>query len=218
MGLESRLRMMCEDPEISPHMRLPWPGVGPKPVAGHPLPQPVKPELDGDCKNLYESVGWWEKVHEAMCPIPRRPDELITRFESFGANDRNIVISLNVDGFLPSKRGGRTLTPFMCMVLNLPENLRHRDDFLIFAGLIPGPNKPTNLNPYLRFLVKELNRLWRYGFTYVDPVDHQTYTSKVKLLFTCMDYPGHSQANCMHGHGAYYACQKCDLKVRRLGC
>jgi hypothetical protein len=73
-------------------------------------------------------------------------------------NRRNIVVSINCDGFQPWKRINRTLTPFTFMILNFPEHLRHRPDYLLLGGLIPGPRQPKHLNPYLEIIVNELKQ------------------------------------------------------------
>ena len=119
MSVTSRLKMMMEDPIVNPLMRLPRPGVvssisnereGPHRTAIE------EPTLDSDCSNLYESVGWWRGVE----------GEKEKGDSEWGEGGSNIALSLNVDGFQPNKRrGARTITPLTCMVLNLPENLRH---------------------------------------------------------------------------------------------
>lgn len=172
-------------------------------------PHGVAPELDGRCVNLHESVGWWTDVHNwrlGPALIAGQPDR------TFGAERCNIALSLNIDGVQPFDRGGVSILPFVCMVLNLPENLRHRWQHLLFAGIVPGPKAPKNLNTYLHVLVDELVDLWRVGFNFKDPFNGQTQTARVKLLFTCMDYPAHADVNCQTKQGSTYGCQKCDVR------
>jgi hypothetical protein len=200
--------MMCEDPRLYSSMTLPWPGVGPTPdeVKANnakfgktdPIPtEPKEPTEASDCFNLHQSIGWWEGVHKLGA--------------GWGPGERNIVLSLNVDGFQPFKRGGVSIAPLSLMVLNLPENLRHHADNMILAGIIPR-KEPKNQNTYLRLLVDELKSLYKDGFTVTDPMTQLPTTIKVKLLFTACDYPAHCHMNYQHTKGRY-GCHKCDIRV-----
>jgi hypothetical protein len=144
---------------------------------------------------------------------------------SFGSNNRNIVLSLGVDAFQPHQRGGLSIVPFLCQVLNLPEDLRHQPQNIILAGVVPGKKARTkhtgpalsNLNTYLTMLVDELLSMYIDGFYYTCPIDKQQYHVRVKLLFTVCDYPGHAKMNCQQHQGAYFGCQKCDIRGVQVG-
>jgi hypothetical protein len=217
--------MMCEDRALSQHMRLPSAGIKPPPAAAAaappdaPDPYPrdaphgVQPDLWDSCKNLHESVGWWTHVHTAPNAGPAPSPGLPDRRGQFGANRSNVVLSINIDGVQPFDRGGVSILPFVCMILNLPENLRHRWQHLMLTAIVPGPKAPKDLNTYLHVLVTELNQLWRHGFTFKHPHDQTMQTARVKLLFTCMDYPAHADVNCQQKQGAAYGCHKCDVQV-----
>ena len=201
---------MLEDKALSHLMRLPHPGIGPKPDANRQpreWPKPQEPTLDSSCSNLYESVMWWQKVHRGTDHNPHKADG-----SCFGDHPHNIVLSLNLDGFQPYDRGGYSMTPMTLMVLNLPEKLRHKFEMLILDAVIPGRNAPKNYNTYLRVLVDELSSLQRDGFSMRDPYTGLPVTVRVKLLFTVADYPAHSSMNCQKQHGAYYGCHKCDIR------
>lgn len=201
LGLKNRLVKMLEHPDLSRHLRLPAaPG--------------RQPTADDPCSSLYESVGWWEGVHAQD-----------NGGVSFGSNNRNIVLSLGVDAFQPHQRGGLSIVPFLCQVLNLPEDLRHQPQNIILAGVVPGKKARTkhtgpalsNLNTYLAMLVDELLSMYRDGFFYTCPIDQQKYHVRVKLLFTVCDYPGHAKMNCQQHQGAYFGCQKCDIRGVLVG-
>jgi hypothetical protein len=191
--------MMMEDSEVSKHMRLPHPGIGAKPRTevqpNVELPM-VAPTLESPCRNLWESVGWWKGVQEDA---------------KMRQGDNNIALSLNVDGFQPFTRGGLTLHPFVFQVLNLPENIRIRNEYMILAALVPGKKAPKNMNTYLALMVDELIHLYTHGFLYHDPYLKVQNRSFVKLLFTACDFPGHAQINCLQKQAATYGCHKCDL-------
>jgi hypothetical protein len=197
IGLEQRLREMIEDPAISELLRLPKITVPPHQREGE----------DANVTNIHQSQAWWDKVVKGKgrgnhC----RPD--------FGTenNGRNIVLSLNIDGFQPYKVSN-SLTPLVAMILNLPEHLRHQPRFLNLIGMIPGPKSPTSLNAYLDVLVDELIPLYEEGFEVVEPGKKDPIRVRVKLLNTCADYPAHNQMNCQQGASATYGCIKCLIKV-----
>jgi len=198
LGVSARLRQLLEDPLTSDALRLP--DIRESPDA-----------RGGVCCNIWESRGWWERVVEGR---GRNADSPPTDFGR--ENDgRNIVLAMNADGFQPWRRLNRTITPFTCMILNLPENLRHQSRFIMIPGLIPGPRAPAQLNPYLTIIVEELKQLWTHGLQYTDPHTGQQRTVRVKLLMTCADYPAHGDLNMQQGAGATYGCIKCHVKVRK---
>lgn len=204
LGLTVRLRMMMEDKDLSKHMHLPHPGVGAMPRTSVPVDGPpppvVEPHATSPCRNLWESVGWYEGVVK-------------DRQMSKGTN--NIALALNVDGFQPFDRGGMSLTPLLLQVLNLPENLRIRHEYIILAGVIPGKKGPKIYNTYFKLLVDELILLYIHGFVYTDPYAKGYRRAYVKLLFTACDYPAHGYVNCLHTHPATFGCQKCDINGYR---
>ena len=114
-----------------------------------------------------------------------------------------------MDGFQPFERGGVTITPMAVMLLNLPENLRHRPDHMMLAGIIT-QRQPKDLNLYLRLLVDELLRLRDDGFTFVHPKSKEQLRVHVKLLLTCSDYPAHGRVNSQHVQNHTHGCHKCD--------
>ena len=199
MGVESRLRDLLEDPRYSALLRLPQ-------VAEPPS---IRDGGGAVIKNIWQSSAWWTHVVQG-----KGRDQKATNFGTQN-NGRNIVLSLHIDGFKVFKGVSDSMTPMVCMILNLPEDLRHRQPFLILAGVHPGPKKPLNLNPYLQLLVNELKRLYEKGFAIHDPTlpGHPLVMVRVKLLCTCADYPAHQDNNCQQGASAKWGCIKCYIKV-----
>lgn len=167
-----------------------------------------KPTDQSIVRNLYESLGWWEYVVEG-----RERDGTETNFGTEN-NGRNIVVSLNVDGFAPFKRVSTSMTPYVYQILNLPEDLRHRSGFLVLAALHPGRKKPACPEVYLQVMVDELLQLYTEGIQFKDPeLNGAMNTARVKLLFTVADYPAHCDNNCQQGAAAYNGCIKCTINV-----
>ncbi len=196
---------MLEDPALSPHLRLPVVPVAPVNRVGE----------DATIHNVWESQGWWNHVVQGAERVVEAPiDSRVIK--DFGRNGRDIVLSLNIDGFQPWKRVSYSMTPFVFMILNLPENLRHRAEYLLLAALMPGPKK-LPLQLFLDFIVDELDDLYKTGIEILDPTVlpplSQVLTVRVKLLFTCADYPAHSDINMQQGAMATKGCHKCHIEV-----
>lgn len=190
------MRLMLQDKKISELLRLPV-------VDQTPLER-----ADPVVRSVWDSLGWWNHVR---CGSGR--DGVPTQFGTEN-NRRNIVISINADGFSPYRRSQHSITPIVAMILNLPESLRHQANNLILVGLIPGPKAPASYNPYMQMVVDELKKLFTIGFSIEDPtIGHSKVIVKVKLLYTCADYPAHGKLNCQQVHGATYGCHKCLVKV-----
>lgn len=208
LGLRDALQRMLEDPILSEHLRLPLVTEPPSERVGH----------GATVHNVWESEGWYQQV---VCGKEREGVE--TTQPNFGTenNRRNIVLSLNVDGFQAYKRVGYSMTPLVCMILNLPENLRHQASYMPLVGLIPGPKAPKHLNPYLEMFCEELRELYKDGMQIKDPTlahlpeDEQFITVRVKLLFTCLDYPAHGELTNQQGASATNGCVKCSIQVRK---
>lgn len=201
--------MMLEDPTMSAHLFLPN-----KPKFDGPPAAAAPAAIDWSTRvvnNIWESRGWHEHVTCGIGLTGSAP----TDFGNGQENDyRNIVLSLSSDGFVPHKNSQRSITPITAMILNLPENLRHRACNLLLIGLIPGPNAPKSMNPFLDIVVNELIHLYNVGFSIRDPTAlYADVKVRVKLLFTCADYPAHNKMNLQQGANAYYGCIKCHIQV-----
>lgn len=81
----------------------------------------------------------------------------------------------------------------------------------VVIGIIPGPNQPERLSPYLEPLVAELERLGLHGMTvtetYTDADGNkqsQTFRHRVFLRCVLCDTPARSKVGAHVGHGSKY--------------
>ena len=95
------------------------------------------------------------------------------------------------------------------VILNLPRSIRFKPENVLIAGVLPGPKEPhlSEMNSYLRPLVKELNSLWYDGFT----MQHKgkSITIHAALLATVCDIPATAKLGGFLGHSSKHACWKC---------
>ena len=174
-------------------------------LPGVPLERPADPLVT----SLYHSRGWHEHI-----VLGKGRDQLPTSFGTEN-NRRNIALSIFVDGFQPHKRVQKSLTVIQCMILNLPENLRHKSNLMPLIGLIPGPKAPKTTQPYLQFVIDELLHLYNVGFVIEDPtIGNAKVTVPVKALFTCADLPAHCDMYMQQGQQAIHGCIKSHVQVR----
>ena len=125
-----------------------------------------------------------------------------------------IAVSMSIDGFNPYQGSKRSVWPVLFAVLNLPESIRMKYQMLILAAVMPGPNKPKKMQPYLHVVVDELLLLYREGIRIKDAADgDKEKVVRVKLLFTVADGPAQCVLTCMQGVPSAYGCIKCELKV-----
>src|SRR6185312_14297407 len=89
------------------------------------------PPYNDRCFNIYESWRWWWHVTIGVGPVLDADHQ----DASFAEHENKIILSLTTDGFQPwhtsgGFKGTYSITPISCMILNLPENLRHRPEFM----------------------------------------------------------------------------------------
>lgn len=194
------MKDLVENPAVAPLMKLP-------PIHKEPSTDPSSRD---EVRHIHESTMWYRHVHEGR-GRPTDADPLGEK-SNFGQSPQNIVLQLNVDGVVPFKSSATSYTPMQCMILNLPDKIRHRSPFMLIPAMVPGP-KCANIVPYLKKLVDELQQLYDHGFRATDPTDNLTKRYKVKLLSTNCDLPAHSANNVQQPHGSTFGCFKCEMQV-----
>jgi hypothetical protein len=145
--------------------------------------------------DIQESNGWWDVMNR----------------QGWGAK-RGLMLSLCTDGVSPFKHKTYSMWPIMMTVLNLPEHLRNQPANMLLLGVVPGPDAPRTIQPYLDLIVDELLELQR-GVPAIDAsrggIDFILYA---RLLVVCADYKGHGDIMEMRTNG-YHSCIKCTIKV-----
>jgi hypothetical protein len=66
----------------------------------------------------------------------RKPDSVDTWFSTDGIYE--LALQLNADGFQPYKKSQYSMTAVYAVVLNLPREIRYREENILLLGLIPG--------------------------------------------------------------------------------
>ena len=93
----------------------------------------------------------------------------------------NLCLALNVDWFNPYKQTPYLAGALYLSILNLPRAKRFKAHNILLVGMIPGPHEPSNLNPLLEPLVKDLQRLYEGIYVTV-----QSKQVKIRAILTCI--------------------------------
>lgn len=81
---------------------------------------------------------------------------------SFLSEPNNLALILNMDFFQPYKHlKGYSVGGIYCIIMNLPREIRYKQENVLLIGLIPGPKEPDHdINSFLNPMVEELNQFW----------------------------------------------------------
>ena len=74
-------------------------------------------------------------------------------------DSHDIAFHLTLDGFQLANMRHHEVTPVILINLNLPPEERYKKVNILASTIIPGPNKPKDLDSFLRPLVEELKQL-----------------------------------------------------------
>ena len=107
----------------------------------------LRQEVTDTLSDVYDGQLWKDFMYFEGVPFLARPYCL--------------ALAMNIDWFQPYKWTESSVGAIYLTVLNLPYHLRFKREFVILAGIIPGPREPKrDINSYLRPLVGELLDLW----------------------------------------------------------
>ncbi|SMN02100.1 hypothetical protein SPONN_442 [uncultured Candidatus Thioglobus sp.] len=122
----------------------------------------------------------------------------------------NIALSLNIDWFNPYEHTEYSIGAIYFAILNLPRTERYKIENVIIAGLIPGPNEPSRMNPFLAPVTDDLLKLWTNGIQI--PTSNDSVSVRAALLCFTSDIPATRKVCGFPGFRAKLGCSKC-LKV-----
>ena len=124
--------------------------------------------------------------------------------EPFLSLPNNLCLALNVDWFNPYKQTPYSVGAMYLSILNLPRSERFKMHNIILVGMIPGPNEPSNLNPFLGPLISNLSQLFTGVF-----VRLQSNSSlPIKQYWHVSSVTSQPHENCVN-FNAIKGCSKC---------
>lgn len=80
---------------------------------------------------------------------------------------------------------------------------------MITVAVLPGPNKPKNLDSFMLPIIDEIQQLSKYGMNVT--IGPDVYHSHVVLFLAGGDIPGAAELSGHTSHNAYYGCRICKV-------
>ena len=126
------------------------------------------------------------------------------------SDPRDIALGLAADGVCVFKKRSKTCCPLLLFNYNLPPETRFHKDNVIPAGIIPGPNKPLDMDSFLHPLVQELVQL-EISTTAFDGLSKVVFLLRAHLLVVSGDIPAVAVLMRMKGHNGFLPCCMCKM-------
>jgi hypothetical protein len=142
--------------------------------------------------NIYDGEIW--KSLQKVCGRP------------FLTVPNNLCFGLNIDWFNPYSETQYSVGVIYLSIFNLPRAKRYKMNNIILVGMMPGPNEPKDVNPFLQPLVEELNKLY-VGIG----VRNSSAYYYVRALLCCImcDLPACRKVCGFSNFNAIKGCSKC---------
>ena len=119
-------------------------------------------------------------------------------------------VMLNVDWFKPFKHVQYSMGAIYLTIMNLPRELRFKQQNVLLVGLIPGPNEPSlHINSFLTPLVDELLEFLPGISMSVDSFNTPQIVRCALLCVAC-DIPACRKVSGFLGHSATLGCSRCS--------
>ena len=142
--------------------------------------------------------------------------DLLNAWQSgrFGKSD--IALQLSIDGAQLRRDQASDAWVFIWIIHNLPPNMRYKKAFVIPAAIVPGPNKPGEIDSFLFPSLHHVAALQREGLKIFDSyLDTVVPRSTPVILFSTADSPGSASMSGMVGHTGKYGCRlHCEMPSR----
>ena len=125
-------------------------------------------------------------------------------------DDRDIALGLSTDGYGIFSSGQATAWPLVIFLYNLPPELQVHVKHLLALGVIPGPNKPAEIDSFLIPLHEELFQLAK-GVDAYDIQSKKSFLLHAFLLLIFGDFPAVSMVMNMKGVNGLSPCRNCKI-------
>ena len=134
---------------------------------------------------------------------------------SFGRSD--IALQFSIDGAQLRPDQPSEAWVFIWVIHNLPPSMRYKKDFVVPGAIVPGPNKPGDLESFLFPSLYHVAALQREGLRICDSSTNTIIPRSIPcVLFGTADSLGSAAMLGMVGHIGKYGCRLyCDMLGRR---
>ena len=117
----------------------------------------------------------------------------------FLGDKRVISFTFCTDGLNPfaQHKYNYSMWPMFLIPLNLPHHMRSKSGAMMLTGIVPGPNEPETLQPYLDLVVDDLAQLNKMSF--YDAYHDEDFKVQAYIQLHICDYPGQNKIFDTHG-------------------
>ena len=143
--------------------------------------------------------------------------ELLDAWEAGRFAKTDIALQFSIDGAQLRRDQPSEAWVFIWVIHNLPPDMRYKKAFVIPGAIVPGPNKPGDLDSFLFPSLYHVAALQREGLRIHDAYLNAVIPcSRPMVLFGTADSPGSAAMSGLVGHGGRYGCRLyCDMPGRR---
>lgn len=134
------------------------------------------------------------------------------RTKNVWRNYREMGFILTTNGIQLFKLGKFAVWPLILINLNLPPIERTKAENMIVAGIIPGPNGPTDLDSFLRPVVDEFTLLFRGVDDVYDGHAQETFKLRGHIALVTGDLPAVAKLTGTKGVNAMSYCRFCRVR------
>lgn len=167
--------------------------------------------LDEVMSELGEHGGKLDLFNDWLC------GEAITDAVARGDIGRDdFVLMMSLDGAQLYRNKQSDCWVYIWVVMNHPPDVRYKRKHILIGAVIPGPNKPKNVDSYLLPGLRHISALQKQGFRVWNAHKNETVTSWPYVAFGTADTPGAVYLNGLAGHHAVFPCRlACHAQGRR---
>ena len=173
-------------------------------------------------KNVIEDI-WDTKFMQDFPDSTQSAHERKPFFTPAMKQDGRYAFSLSVDSFDPlgnvTAKHTISATGINMVLLNLPPHLRHKTENLYYAGVIPGPGKPSNeqINHFIQLIVDEFVPLYEHGVNYSKTSKYPDGRAcKCIIAIIVADALGARQVSGFRSVTSYHPCTFCLITTHDL--
>lgn len=96
---------------------------------------------------------------------------------------------------------------YIWVFLNRSPDSRYKKHNIMIGGVIPGPNKPGNLDSFMFRGFHHMAALMKQGLAVWDGASKKEFISDIDLAFVTADTPGMTLMSGLVGHSGRYGCR-----------
>ena len=119
-------------------------------------------------------------------------------------SNTNLMLSIDSAQLYESKQSDCWI--YIWVLLNLAPELQYRKNYVLPSGVIPGPNKPKNLNSFIFTGLHHLSALQKDGLQIWDCHNGHVFTLQPYFFLGTADGPGLAALHGQVSHHGMYGC------------